>query len=1111
MDSSWKWRNVKCSPPHTKNFVRLKLHQGNMKEPDEPGVALKNGQGVHFDYHMHPEARKDPASTVVAGESRLEIPISANGLNGTIAVPEGYGANSNGTSSKKKKKKSKKRHIDATINDPEAEYPTSRVIKQAPNGDVIVESLEDEHHDHHNNLSATIWDNLTVEEQEDLKRFWESLEEPEKVKLVKIDKKLILDLFRTFSSNQQGGQPTHHSPASSSTSLAGTPHHGCTCSSCGRRSSIIEAELEMIYDNHFDDIIDFIHEVRDIKDLNALPGLLFGGFHMLEEEHRMKKTRARRRSTDLQPQTRISPITASTDGAPEPTTTSNVSTNSHSESVSSPSPWSHAVAGLLEKFCQENPGADWNKCSQLFKEIQEAGNQVNTGNGGFESSESRENDDKKTAFLKDFGEMISGGFNDMTLGKEEQFHENFANGIHKIANDFLNNDGKSFVEMVEALSGSRSERADLLKSLQEIEDHSNLQIQQEQPGTVREQIEELHDEEPVIPEDIQNQPKEVVGQYVDQRINQLSELRDRLEEEYDYDTYDDPEYDNQEYDEELSDTESEISEEEKMQEIRRLFLIQVIKLFQERLKNAYKEKLSQDRTRRLIEELEAEENAKKEKELKKLKQKEKAKEKKRLQQVAKDEERRRKEEEERAREEELRLKQEELRAEQKRRKEEARQKKEEEKRKRIEELRLKKEAEKKKQEEKERKERELKEKKERELKEKKERELKEKKEQLKKEQQPKETIQEKPQPQTSQSPSRQDNSVSSLDPTHDLQNAILSGLEQLSLSQQPMSHILSQPSSISQLPIQPPSLTQPFLDMDQIRSPVTAPAMPTQAQMPQSARGLLWGQPVNNFSPFSEGVWGSRNNSIWGNSSMGGSGSIGSGSIGSGTIGSGTMGSGTIGSGTIGSGTIGGSASIWGSQTPTLANATMGMGLQSGINGIQGLSLEKENGSAPISGTPGNLPGNSLPPISRNSLSGNSVPGSIPGNLSGSIPGNLSGSMPANLPGNLAANSLPGMSPSMSVPLPQPFPANVDNEMIRTAAYQAFMLLQNSNQLEYGLAAAVKLYQTTILVLSMEVSFSQFLGLCRDDIESSYRFDYVYDDYGAVSHIKASLRSSLWN
>ena len=53
-----------------------------------------------------------------------------------------------------------------------------------------------------------------------------------------------------------------------------------------------------------------------------------------------------------------------------------------------------------------------------------------------------------------------------------------------------------------------------------------------------------------------------------------------------------------------------------MQEIRRLFLIQVIKLFQERLKMHIKKKLSQDRTQKLIEELEAEENAKKERELK---------------------------------------------------------------------------------------------------------------------------------------------------------------------------------------------------------------------------------------------------------------------------------------------------------------------------------------------------------------------------------------------------------------------------------------------------------------------------------------------------------------
>ena len=68
----------------------------------------------------------------------------------------------------------------------------------------------------------------------------------------------------------------------------GNNTNSCACKYCGRRNSIIEEELESIYDNHFDDIIDFIHEVRDINDLNALPGLLFGGFHMLEEERRLQ-------------------------------------------------------------------------------------------------------------------------------------------------------------------------------------------------------------------------------------------------------------------------------------------------------------------------------------------------------------------------------------------------------------------------------------------------------------------------------------------------------------------------------------------------------------------------------------------------------------------------------------------------------------------------------------------------------------------------------------------------------------------------------------------------------------------------------------------------------
>lgn len=958
--------------------------QAYMTEHEEPAVALKNGEGVYFDYGMHPGVRQEQPEA----DSYLHKPTN------TTLLPSGQtgtSVNNGDNSAKKKKKKAKRRPIDATINDPNAEYPSSRVIKQAPNGDVIVESLEDEHDDHHDNLSASIWDNLTVEEQEELKRFWESLEEPEKVKLVKIDKKLILDLFRTFSLNQDGSQNSHHNSGAAASTLAGTPHHGCTCNSCGRQSSIIEAELEMIYDNHFDDIIDFIHEVRDIKDLNALPGLLFGGFHMLEEEHRMKKSRARRANNVPPPRITANASEIEHHNEQHPIASPEESLVPSGSSEVTNAAGSPSLAELLEKFRDENPNADWNLCAQLLQEFRANGN----------------TEIDKDAFIKNFGNILSSGGSDIS-----KIPENFASGISKVAEDFLNNDGKTFVEMVEALSGSRSERADTLRTLEEAQANGTSSDLQ-QPSI-----------------DEQFSLDQVGEQYINGRLAQLDGyVKDNLEEEYDYDTYDDPEYDDPEYDEQLSDTESEISEEEKMQEIRRLFLIQVIKLFQERLKNAYKEKLSQDRTRILIEELEAEENAKKKKELKKLKQKEKAKEKKRLQQLAKDEERKRKEEEEKAREEELRQKQEELRAEQKRRKEEARQKKEEEKRKRIEELRLKKEAELKRQEEKEKRERE--------------------KKALKQESKVESAA--KPIEETKEIL----NAVPEDDPTAELQNAILSGLEQLSIDEssapvQPLPQLAPQlpsqlPSQIApqlstplstplstQLPAQLPhsshipshhSQTTPFLNEMEMQSPVVSQATATHAP---ASRGLLWSQSTvnSNFTPFHDGGWNSRNSSIWGN---------------------------------------GASSNIWSSQTPTLGGNSMNMCFHPGM---------------------ANMPG-------------------LPNGLEASI--NSSDAIPL-----AGANT---MSPSMSVPIPQSstFSTTIENETVRSAAYQAFTMMQNASQLEFGLASAVKLYQTAKMIMATDVSYSQFLGLCRDENDSSYRFDYVYDDYGAVSHIKASVKSSLWN
>lgn len=114
---------------------------------------FKNGDDVHFDYN---------------------------------STTNDQTINSTNVQKKKKKKKSKNKHkgspnVEATLNDPDVEYPTSRVIKQAPNGDVIIESLDEPSDAHTKSVTANIWDNATLEEQENLKAFWESLDEAQKL------------------------------------------------------------------------------------------------------------------------------------------------------------------------------------------------------------------------------------------------------------------------------------------------------------------------------------------------------------------------------------------------------------------------------------------------------------------------------------------------------------------------------------------------------------------------------------------------------------------------------------------------------------------------------------------------------------------------------------------------------------------------------------------------------------------------------------------------------------------------------------------------------------------------------------------------------------------
>ena len=136
-----------------------------------------------------------------------------------------------------------------------------------------------------------------------------------------------------------------------------------------------------------------------------------------------------------------------------------------------------------------------------------------------------------------------------------------------------------------------------------------------------------------------------------------------------------------------------MTEEQRMEEGRRMFQIFAARMFEQRVLTAYKEKVAAERQKKLLEELEAEEDKSVQREAKKAKDAAKKKEKKARQKAVKDEEKAKKDVEKAAAEAAIREAEERKAAEKKSRQDEQRKKREAE-RKAAEEERIKKEAEK---------------------------------------------------------------------------------------------------------------------------------------------------------------------------------------------------------------------------------------------------------------------------------------------------------------------------------------------------------------------------------------------------------------------------------
>lgn len=137
--------------------------------------------------------------------------------------------------SKKSKKKSKsKQHskkaisseVQAQLYDETNDYPTSRVIKRAPNGDVIVESLpNEEEFDEEQTKSQSLESPMAFT----LDSHWESLGPEEKKSILRIEKDEVFDVIRNYQNN-----------------------HNCNCSVCGRRHMAMDQEMERIYNTLYD-------------------------------------------------------------------------------------------------------------------------------------------------------------------------------------------------------------------------------------------------------------------------------------------------------------------------------------------------------------------------------------------------------------------------------------------------------------------------------------------------------------------------------------------------------------------------------------------------------------------------------------------------------------------------------------------------------------------------------------------------------------------------------------------------------------------------------------------------------------------------------------------
>ncbi|QBM86586.1 hypothetical protein METSCH_A12310 [Metschnikowia aff. pulcherrima] len=620
------------------------------------------------------------------------------------AVSTASGAAENGTASKPKFTVG-----DVTFVDPDAEYPESRVIKVGPNGDLIVESLEDEFPREDETITTTkmVPPVPTIPAKlahkilgfdEEQRAFWDGMSTEAQKQIFTIDGDAITESMR----QQQKELASRNIQADSGSSHdhLWTQNSKCYCSRCERNDLHIVNIIDEGFDNYMEELLDGLWEQFELQYHDLKPESKFIDVASAENVLHDKYIEAQ----NVQRFAEIKEIqTAGANAGEMFSTVRNLELFYYMEHILIPMMEREfaSLKNTTELTTEEKRGqVDTLSCvHQILRLIQSMNDRtrllrISKGVGvkplspkEFQKMVVSDNlIDCLHSFLKEglpgipkaieFVKILS------SIGSAKERHfPDVTEQMSKFADMFQNNNGKSFVDVVAKLKASEEAMHEEEEEEPELDHyalknpfshckcdfHNQLSKQFE---SARSQVmnEELDTHELGIDED----------DFDDEHDCEKKHIHDHDEDEDEYDDpLDDPETDEEE------------AEERRFKELRGFFFMEARKVIVRRFQDSYKKRVSEDRTKKFIEELEAEENAKKERELKKMQQREKQREKKRLQQLEKEEKRKQKEAEELEKAALVKKKRDELRAEQMRREDELKLKKEKEKMKKIEALKLK--------------------------------------------------------------------------------------------------------------------------------------------------------------------------------------------------------------------------------------------------------------------------------------------------------------------------------------------------------------------------------------------------------------------------------------